>query len=198
VPGDISSAAFFMVAASIVPDSDVTITGVGINPTRNGIIEVLKEMGADIDIANKTVLNGEPVADIRIKHAPLRGAVISGDMIPRLIDEIPVLAAAGAFASGETVIRDAAELKVKETDRILAVVEELGRLGADIRELSDGMIIRPGRLQGAAINSRGDHRMAMTAAVAGLAAGGETVIEGAECINISFPGFFDLLDSLRE
>lgn len=198
VPGDISSAAFIMVAASIVPDSDVTITEVGVNPTRDGIIEVLKAMGADIQVKNYTVINGEPVAEIRIKHAPLKGVEISGSMIPRTIDEIPVLAVAGACASGETVIRDAAELKVKETDRIRAVVEELGKFGVAIRELPDGMIIRQSQLAGAVSNSRGDHRMAMAAAVAGLAATGESLVEDAACINISFPGFFDLLDSLRE
>lgn len=198
VPGDISSAAFIIVAASIVPGSDVTITGVGVNPTRDGILEVLRKMGADITVFNDKIINGEPVADIRVRYAPLRGVEIGGDMIPRLIDEIPVLAVAAATAAGETVIRDAAELKVKETNRIRSVVEELGKLGADIRERPDGMTIRGGRLQGAVCSSKGDHRMAMSAAVAGLAAQGQTEILEAECVNISFPGFFNLLNSLRE
>lgn len=198
VPGDISSAAFILVAASIVPGSDVTIAGVGVNPTRDGILEVLKSMGADINVVNERMLNGEPVADLRVKYSRLKGTQVGGEMIPRLIDEIPVLAVAAAVAEGHTEIRDAAELKVKETNRIVAVAEELGKFGADVQELPDGLLIRGSRLKGAAAESRGDHRLAMAAAVAGLAARGETVVNGVECVNISFPGFFDVLKLLGE
>lgn len=199
VPGDISSAAFIMVAAAILPDSDVTITGVGINPTRSGIVEVLQEMGARVELYNRRWFGNEPVADIRVRASnKLRGVTVQGDMIPRLIDELPVLAVAGAVADGETIVRDAGELKVKESNRIEAVVGELCKLGVDIEELPDGFAVRGGRpLRGARCTCRGDHRIAMAVAVAGLVAGGETVIEQAEAIDISFPTFSDVLNSLR-
>jgi len=197
VPGDISSAAFFIVAASLVPGSEITVTGVGINPTRTGIIDVLREMGANIIFENERAECGEPVADIRILHAPLRGTHVGGDIIPRLIDEIPVLAVAAAVARGETRITGAEELKYKETDRIKAVAEELQKLGARVEELPDGLAITGvSELKGAHCHSRGDHRMAMALAVAALLATGETVIEQASSITVSFPEFFNVLNSL--
>lgn len=197
IPGDISSAAFFIVAASIIPSSDITVTGVGINPTRTGILDVLGRMGVKITLQNVREECGEPVADIRVTHAPLNGISIGGDIIPRLIDEIPVLSVACVFARGETVITGANELKYKETNRIEAVVSELSKMGAQITELPDGMLIKgTGKLKGARCNSRGDHRMAMALSVAGLAAEGETVIEDASCIEISFPLFLNVLNSI--
>lgn len=194
VPGDISSAAFFLVAASIVPGSDITIKNVGTNRTRSGILTALRKMGADIELFNTRRLNGEPVSDIRVRYAPLTGTEIGGSLIPELIDEIPVLAVAAATASGNTVIKDAAELKVKESNRISAIVNGLGKFGVDITELQDGFIIRPGSaLRGAEINPGGDHRIAMALSVAGLVSEGVTVINNPECVNISFPGFFDVL-----
>lgn len=197
VPGDISSAAFIIVAAAIIPGSDVTIKGVGLNPTRDGILEVMRNMGAQVEIHNFREQSGEPVADIRVRGGKLKGTEICGSLIPRLIDEIPVLAVAAACAQGTTVIKDAAELKVKESNRITSVVRELGKLGAAIEELPDGMVINGGReLTGARCQSLGDHRIAMAAAVAGLVARGETVVEGAECIPVSYPGFADALKLL--
>lgn len=197
VPGDISSAAFFIVAAAIVPGSDITIKDVGLNPTRSGILEVLREMGADIDINNYRLDTGEPVGDLRVRGSTLKGTVIEGDIIPRLIDEIPVLAVAAAAAQGQTVLKDAAELRVKESDRISAVAKELVKLGADIQEQPDGLIINGGKkLTGAVCQSYGDHRIAMAMSVAGLVASGKTVIKNADVINISFPGFTDALKML--
>lgn len=197
VPGDISSAAFFLVAAAIVPGSDVTIEGVGLNPTRNGILEVLQNMGARIDITNRGLESGEPVGDVRVRGGMLKGTVIDGDIIPRLIDEIPVLAVAAAVAQGKTIFRDAAELRVKETDRIAAVAGELAKFGVKIEEQPDGMIIEGGKpLTGTVCTSHGDHRIGMAMAVAGLAASGKTVVQDAEIINISFPGFENVLKSI--
>lgn len=197
VPGDISSAAFLIVAALITPDSDLLIKSVGINPTRTGILEALFRMGARITVSESQGAGGEPIADLRVQSSTLHGTVVDGSLIPRLIDEIPVLAVAGAFASGETVIRDAAELRVKESDRLATVRQELTKLGADVRELSDGLIIRgTGRFTGGTCRSHGDHRIAMAMAVAGLAAIGETVINDPACIDVSFPGFADILSSL--
>lgn len=200
VPGDISSAAFFMVAAAIIPGSALRINRVGINPTRTGIIDVLENMGADIQLINKDVVNEEPIADIIIHGGnTLQPVSVGGDIIPRLIDEIPVIAVAAAFADGETVIRDAAELKVKESNRIATVTKELLRLGVRIEETADGMVIRGGKpLKGSSCDSHGDHRIAMSIAVAALAAEGETVIADADCVNISFPGFFDLLNKVSK
>ena len=200
IPGDISAAAFFLVAGTIVPGADITLTKVGINPTRTGIIEVLKKMGADITIFNQQELNNEPFADLRVKAAPLKGVSIGGKLIPRLIDEIPILAVAAAYAQGDTVIRDAAELKVKESNRLAAVAEELRKFGTKITELADGLIIRGGgrgALQGAECFSHKDHRIAMAMAVAGLAAQGQTLIKDTECIAISFPDFEQALNTLR-
>ncbi len=197
VPGDISSAAFFLVAAAIMPDSDLTIKDVGLNPTRNGIIDVLKEMGANITVSRQRTEGGEPVGDIRVQGGELTGTVIGGEIIPRLIDELPVLAVAAAVARGRTVIKDAAELRVKETDRIAATAAELAKFGVKIEEKPDGMIIEGGRkLTGAVCHSYGDHRIAMAMTIAGLVAEGQTTVHGAEIMDISFPGFVDALKSI--
>ena len=197
VPGDISSAAFLMVAALILPGSDITLQGVGVNPTRTGIIDVLQKMGGDIEVRTRTMQDAEAVADIRVRYSQLRGIEVAGDIIPRLIDEIPALAVAAAFASGETTIRDAAELKVKESNRIAAMVNGLRAMGADASEQEDGLSVRGGKpLTGVTLDSNNDHRIAMALAVAGLAAAGPTVVAGEECIPVSFPGFAETLCSL--
>ena len=192
IPGDFSSAAFFLVGASMIPGSDVTIMNVGINPTRTGLLDILHEMGADITLINERTEAGEPVADLRVKAAPLHGVRIGADQIPQTIDEFPILCVAAALAEGETVVTGAEELRVKESDRIATMTMELSRLGTAIRETPDGMIIRGtgGRpLRGAPTLSHGDHRVAMSLAMAGLAAEGPTTIEDTECIETSFPGF---------
>lgn len=197
VPGDISSAAFFLVAGAVAEKAEIVLTNVGLNQTRTGIIDVLKAMGADIEILREETIAGEPTGDILVRNSSLHGVNVRGEMIPRLIDEIPILAVAAALAEGETVISDAAELRVKETDRIAAVVAELKKMGADITEKPDGMIIHGGQpLHGAECETYHDHRMAMALAVAGLNADGETVINGAECAAVSFPDFFVLLKDL--
>ncbi|MGI5921410.1 MAG: 3-phosphoshikimate 1-carboxyvinyltransferase [Syntrophomonadaceae bacterium] len=195
VPGDISSAAFFMVAASIIPGSELIIKNVGVNPTRSGIIDVLLAMGGSVKLENQHIVGGEPIADIVVASAALQGTIIEGEIIPRLIDELPVLAVAMAVAQGQSIVKDAGELRVKETDRISAICMELSKMGVDIVETDNGFIVngRPEGLAGASVNSHGDHRIAMSLAVAGLAARGETVIDGAEAVSISFPGFWDLL-----
>ncbi len=194
VPSDISSAAFFLVAACIVPGSNLLIKSVGVNPTRTGIIDILNSMGADIALENLHEQAGEPAADIRVRYRKLRGVRISGDMIPRAIDEIPVLSVAAACAEGTTVITDAAELRVKESDRIAAMAAGLRKMGVVVRESPDGMEIE-GRdsLEGAVCESHGDHRIAMSMAVAGLAAARETIVRDASWIDTSFPGFERLL-----
>lgn len=199
VPGDISSAAFLMVAASAIPGSDLILAGVGVNPTRTGIVDALAEMGAHIEMLNTRQEGGEPVADIRVRYnGRLCGVSLGGEIIPRLIDEIPALAVAAALAEGETEIRDAAELKVKESDRIAAVVRLLTGFGAAVEERPDGLMVRGKRTINACIcESHGDHRIAMAAAVAGMLAGGETVVRGAECIAVSFPGFNDVLKKIK-
>jgi 3-phosphoshikimate 1-carboxyvinyltransferase len=197
VPGDISGAAFWMVAACVHPDARVKIRDVGINPTRAGVLDALRSMGANIRLENVREIGDEPVADIVAESSRLEGIEISGDAIPRSLDELPVLAAAASLASGTTTIRDAAELRIKESDRIAATVAGLSSLGADIEERPDGMIIRGvDSLKGAPSDSAGDHRIAMTMAVAGLAATGETTIAGAEAADVSYPGFWQTLDSL--
>lgn len=196
VPGDISSAAFFIAAGLIIPNSEILIHNVGINPTRDGIIHVCRAMGADIELLNQKH-DGEPTADILVRSSRLKGTVIGGAIIPTLIDELPMIAAMACFAEGETVIRDAAELKVKESNRIAVMVENLTAMGADVEETEDGMIIRGGRpLHSAVIDSKLDHRIAMTFAVTGCCADGETEILGAECVNISYPGFYGDLERL--
>ncbi len=197
VPGDFSAAAFWMVAAAIHPDAEVRLVGVGVNPTRTGLLDALRLMGADIRLSNETTSGGEPVADIAVRSSSLRGIEVDGEMVPRLIDEVPLLALAACFAHGETVVRGARELRVKESDRLRATARELGRLGADIEELDDGLRIRGGiRLQGCRVRSYGDHRLAMMLAVAGLVATGETVIGNAGAVLVSYPEFWGELERL--
>jgi 3-phosphoshikimate 1-carboxyvinyltransferase len=199
VPGDISSAAFWMVAGLIHPNATVTITGVGLNPSRAGIIEALQMMGAGdaLRLENPRTEGGEPVADVVASSGQLKGIELGGEIIPIMIDELPVLSVAACFAEGETVIRDAAELRVKESDRIATTVSELTRMGADIEAREDGMVIRgTGRLNGAEVESHRDHRLAMSLAVAGLAASGDTTIHGAEDASVSYPVFWQHLESL--
>lgn len=198
VPGDISSAAYFLTAGAIVPGSEILLRGVGCNPTRAGILTALGDMGAEITPVSFG--NGpEPEADLLVRTASLHGTVIGGNMIPTLIDELPVLAVAAAYAAGTTVIRDAAELKVKETNRIDTVTENLRAMGADVTPTEDGMVIRGGKpLHGARIRTYGDHRIAMAFAVAALAAEGETVIDNRACVDVSYPGFFDELTRITE
>jgi 3-phosphoshikimate 1-carboxyvinyltransferase len=192
VPADISSAAFFVVAATLVPGSDLLLECVGVNPLRDGIVRALRLMGADITLENPRVLGDEPVADLRVRHARLRGIAVPAQLVPDMIDEFPVLFAAAAVAEGETVVSGAAELRVKESDRIAAMATALRALGADITETADGAIIRGGKLHGGRIDSLGDHRIAMASAVAALVADG--VVEIADCANVatSFPGFVEL------
>ena len=197
VPGDFSSAAFFITAAALMPGSDVTLLNIGVNPSRTGLLEVLAEMGANITLLNERVENMEPAADIRVQGAELKGVTIGGSLIPRLIDEIPVLTVAAVLAQGKTEIRDALELRVKESDRISTMTGELGKMGAVIEALPDGMIIHgPQKLKGSGCMSHGDHRVAMALAVAGLSAQGNTHISDSQCVNISFPGFVDILNLL--
>ncbi len=197
VPGDISSAAFWLVAASIVPNSDLVIENVGINPTRTGILEVLAEMGADITYENERQVTGEPVADLRVRSSALKACKIGGAVIPRLIDEIPILAIAATCAEGTTIIEDAAELRVKESDRIVAMVKELTKLGANITERPDGMAIVGGKaLTGTEVDSYDDHRIAMSLAIAALVAKGKTSINRAESAAISYPSFIPTLQGL--
>lgn len=200
VPGDISSAAFFIAAACITPDSDVLIQNVGINPTRAGILEVCRAMGADVSLENVRETGGEPVADIRARTSRLKGTVIEGDIIPTLIDELPVIALMACFAEGQTIIRDAHELRVKESDRIAIVSNNLQAMGADVIPTDDGFLINSQQgtltLHGASINCAMDHRIAMTFAVAGLNADGETVITDSDCVDVSYPDFFRQLEGL--
>lgn len=198
VPGDISSAAYFIAAGLLTPDSEILLKNVGINPTRDGILRVCKDMGAEIEFLN-TVTDGEPTADLLIRTAQLHGTTIGGDIIPALIDEIPMIAVMAACAEGTTIIRDAQELKVKESNRIDTVVSNLKRMGADIEATEDGMIIHGGKtLHGAEIDSHLDHRIAMSFAVAGTICHGDMNIKGGECVNISYPAFYEDLYSLGE
>lgn len=197
VPGDISSAAYFIAAALLTPGSELLIKNVGTNFTRAGFLKVCEAMGADITLVNKTIEGGEPRADILARSSALKGTVIEGELIPTLIDEIPILAVMAALAEGTTVIRDAAELKVKETNRIDTVTAGLAAMGANVTPTEDGMIIEGGsHLTGARIQSHLDHRIAMAFAVAGLAARGETFIEDSQCVDVSYPEFFQTLDQL--
>jgi 3-phosphoshikimate 1-carboxyvinyltransferase len=190
VPGDLSSAAFFLVAACLLPGSELWLRDVGVNPTRTGLIDVLRQMGADIGLAKEHLVSGEPVADIYVRASDLRGVEIGGETVPRMIDEFPILAVAATQADGTTVVRDAAELRVKESDRISTLAAELRRMGARIEEQPDGFVIEgPTRLCGAEVEAHHDHRLAMSLAVAGLLAEGQTRISGAECIADSFPDF---------
>ncbi|MEC1179090.1 3-phosphoshikimate 1-carboxyvinyltransferase [Metasolibacillus meyeri] len=196
VPGDISSAAFFLVAGAITEGSHVILQNVGMNPTRDGIISVLAEMGADIAFQVDDEL-AEPTAEVTIKSSELKGITIEGELIPRLIDEIPIIALLATQAQGTTVIKDAEELKVKETDRITAVVTELKKLGANIEATEDGMIIHgPTALHGAALQSYGDHRIGMMAAIAALITEGEVTVDDVDCIAVSYPTFFEHVEAL--
>ncbi len=195
IPNDLSAAAFFIVGALITPSSEITIDNLGINPTRMGIIEVLLKMGAQIEILEERTISEEPRANLLVKTSNLKGVRISDNLIPKLIDEIPIIAIAASQAEGETLIEGAKELRVKETDRIRAITTELKKMGVWVDEFEDGFSIKgPNKLKGARVKSYGDHRMAMALAVAGLVAEGETVIEEADCINISFPSFKEELE----
>jgi 3-phosphoshikimate 1-carboxyvinyltransferase len=198
VPGDISAAAFFLVAATIVPGSELKICDMGVNPTRTGIIEVLQQMGANIKLENQRTIGGESIADIIVRASQLKSIKVEGEIIPRLIDEIPVLAVAMAAAEGESEVREAGELRIKETDRIAAISSELGKMGVAITELEDGFRIKGKEqsFQGVKVDSHGDHRIAMSLAVAGLIAEGDTTIGNAGAVNISFPSFWDTLEKI--
>lgn len=197
VPGDISSAAYFIVAGLICPNADLLIKNVNTNPTRAGIIQVAKDMGGNIELLNNRIVSGEPVADIHVTTSSLHGCEISGDIIPTLIDEIPVIAVMAACASGTTTIKDAAELKVKESNRIETVTENLRNMGCDITPTDDGMIIANQKpLHGALIKTYKDHRIAMAFAIAGLVANGETTFDNENCCVISYPNFFETLKAL--
>ena len=197
VPRDISAAAFFMVGASILDGSEIMIKDAGLNPARTGIIDVLKKMGASINVSNIRDRSGEPVGDIYVRSSCLKGIEISGEIIPRVVDELPVLCVAAAVADGETLIKDAAELRVKESDRIAVMAECLSAMGVKVEVFDDGMRITGGkRLKGAICNSHGDHRIAMSMAIAGLVADGETIIEDTECIKTSFPRFEETLRNI--
>ncbi|MDX1991630.1 MAG: 3-phosphoshikimate 1-carboxyvinyltransferase [bacterium] len=197
VPGDFSSAAFLLVAGCIVPGSDLTIEHVNLNETRTGLLDVLLEMGADITISNQSEEAGEPVGDLRVRHSALKGVAIGGEMVVRMIDEFPVLMVAALHAEGETVVRDAQELRVKETDRIAVMAGELRKLGADITETEDGFrIIGPQTLIGATVDGHDDHRVAMSMAVAGMVADEGTIVNDSKCAGDSFPGFGETLVKL--
>lgn len=197
IPGDISSAAYFIAATLIVPNSELLIQNVGINPTRDGILHVCRMMGADIKLENVRKNGGESSADILVRHSNLNGVEIGGSIIPTLIDEIPIIAVLSCFAEGKTIIKNAEELKVKESNRIEVIVKNLTAMGADIKATEDGMIINGGRtLHGTTIDSRSDHRIAMAFTVAGLGADGSTSIPDPECVNISYPEFFKVLNEI--
>ena len=198
VPGDISSAAYFMAAAAIAPNSEVLIKNVGINPTRDGMIKVMQDMGANLTLQNKRMLSGEPVADILVKTSNLKGVTIGGSLIPTLIDELPILAVIASLANGTTIIKDAQELKVKESNRIDVMVHNLSLMGVDVTATDDGMIIEGGKsLKGATIQTNLDHRIAMSFAIASLVADGTTTLINGECVNISYPNFYEDLNTLK-
>lgn len=197
IPADISSAAYFLVAASIVKGSRIIIQNVGINPTRDGVLQILDKMGANIVVFNKKIVNNEPIGDIEIKYSPLKACTIEGDIIGRTIDELPIITVAAALADGRTIIRDAKELRYKESDRINAMTVELNKMGAKIEELPDGMIIDGvDSLRPAELNSYGDHRIAMALSIAALKAKGKSSIYGSESVNISYPDFYKTLNNL--
>ena len=199
VPGDISAAAFWMVAGLCHADARIIIKGVGVNPTRMGILETLQAMGGRITQEAPRLEGGEPVVDLLVESSDLKAMEVGGELIPKIIDELPVLAVAACFATGTTTIRDAQELRFKESDRILSTVKELSRLGADIEERPDGMVIHgTGRLVGGRCRSRGDHRLAMALGVAGLLAEGETAVDGAQAARISYPEFWEQMQALNE
>jgi 3-phosphoshikimate 1-carboxyvinyltransferase len=199
VPGDISSAVFFVAAASLLPESNVYIANVGLNPTRSAILDFFQQMGASVTVLNLQSMQSELIGDLAVKGARLKGGVIAGDLVPLLIDELPMLAALGPYTEQGIEIRDAGELRVKESDRIAALAENLKRMGAKVEERPDGLRVEgrsAGKLHGAEIDPRGDHRIAMAFAVAGLAAQGETCILDADCAGVSYPTFFSELRRL--
>ena len=199
IPGDLSSAAFPLLAAALVPGSAVTIDGVGVNPTRTGLLDVLRDMGADVTLTPQPEQGNEPVASLTVRAAPLHGVTVHGERVVRMIDEFPILAVAATQAHGTTVVRDAAELRVKETDRIATVAGALRAMGAQIDVQPDGFVIHgPTALHGARVDSHGDHRLAMALVVAGMVASGETVVRGTDCIADSFPGFFEVMKALLD
>lgn len=198
VPGDISSAAFFIVAALIVPGSELLIRNVGVNPTRSGVIDILRSMGGQIELLDERIVSGEPVADLLVRASSLHGIEVGGAVVPRAIDEFPVISVAAACADGKTIIRDAQELRVKETDRIAAMVTVLSKLGASLEATADGMIIQGGaQLHGAAVDSFGDHRIAMSCAIAALQSGSAVTIHDTGCTATSFPDFWEMLNRVR-
>jgi 3-phosphoshikimate 1-carboxyvinyltransferase len=198
IPGDISSAAPFLVAAAIVPGSSVTVHGVGLNPRRTGILDVLERMGAKIAIYNRRPIGGEPAGDVEVRTSDLVGATIEPQEVPSLVDELPIIAVAASHARGETVVRGAGELRAKESNRIETVVEELRRVGGHVRATDDGFRVRgvPARLRGGAMDSHGDHRLAMLGAVVGVASREGVELRGAEAAAVSFPGFFEVLQQV--
>jgi len=199
VPGDISAAAPWLVLGTAHPDAEIRIEGVGVNPTRTGVIDALRMMGAEISIEERGLWGAEPVADLVVRSSTLRGVTIGGDLVPRAIDELPLLALAGCLAEGETVIRDAQELRVKESDRIRTTAEGLRRLGAEVEELPDGLRVRgPQRLRGGTASSYGDHRLAMMLAVAACVAQGEVAIRNCGAVAVSYPMFWHHLESIRQ
>jgi 3-phosphoshikimate 1-carboxyvinyltransferase len=197
VPGDISSAAFVFAAAALVPNSEVTVTNVGVNDTRTGILDALVAMGGDVCVANVREVNGELIADVTVKSSELRGMTVAGDLVVRMIDEFPIFAVLASQAQGETIVREAEELRVKESDRIGSLASELRKIGVQIEERPDGFVIAgPTRLRGAVVDSHDDHRLVMSLAVAGLIAGGEITVTRAEAYRESFPNFVSLLQGL--
>jgi 3-phosphoshikimate 1-carboxyvinyltransferase len=198
IPGDISSAVPFLVGAAIVPGSSVTVHGVGLNPRRAGILDVLERMGARIAIYNRRAIGGEPAGDVEVRSSDLVGATIVAEEVPSLIDELPILAVAACHARGETVVRGADELRAKESDRIEAVVEQLRRIGGHIRATRDGFRIKgvPARIRGGVVDSHGVHRLAMLGTIAGIASIEGVELRGAEAAAVSFPGFFDVLEQI--
>jgi 3-phosphoshikimate 1-carboxyvinyltransferase len=197
IPGDISSAAFFLVAAATLPGSEITVRDVGVNPTRDGVLEILRAMGAQIQLLNQRIETGEPVADIKVNGSQLKGVEIGPEMVARTVDEYPILAVAGALASGLTTMSGVKELRYKESDRIATMTEGLRRLGAQVDEREDGMTIRGGKpLEAASVKTYGDHRVAMSLAIAGLSTAGGIHMDDVDCVNTSFPGFLELLHRL--
>jgi 3-phosphoshikimate 1-carboxyvinyltransferase len=198
VPGDISSAAPFLVAAAIVPGSSITVHGVGLNPRRTGLLDVLEHMGAKVSIYNRRPIGGEPAGDVELRASDLVGATVTAELVPALVDELALLAVAACHARGETVVRGASELRVKETDRLEAIVEELRRIGGHVRSTRDGFRVKgvPSRLRGGVVESRGDHRLAMLGAVAGVASREGVELRDGEAVEASFPGFFDVLEGV--
>jgi 3-phosphoshikimate 1-carboxyvinyltransferase len=198
IPGDFSSAAPLLVAAAIVPGSDLTVHGVGLNPRRTGLLAVLERMGARISVYNRRAIDGEPAGDVEIRASELVGTSVTPAEVPGLVDELPVFALAAAHARGDSVVRGAEELRLKESDRIEAVAEELRRLGAHVRATPDGFRIRgvPARVRGGVFDARGDHRLAMLGAIAGVSSREGVELRGAEAVETSFPGFFEVLEQL--